>query len=290
MRSVSSQSPRSTGCALLMSDAHQSVLQIPTLGSGCVYCVYGFHLTSGQPAALLAFNGEHAEVQTGNYLLGKGNRNYNPVLMRFHSADPFSPFGQGGINPYAYCLGDPVNNFDPTGNWPWSRKAGTKSSGIETYPVLINELAGTLSTEMTALGDAFQGEVDKESGRSYGDFTTWGPAEVNIIKSKKDLVKADPARHSDWVLTKDGNFVVGTYTIKGPKLSHAAIAEHARKELSAGAEVVAAGELKVFRKSKIYFDDQSGHFKPPATTRALARKHLKGLGITAEYMIIRGGN
>jgi RHS repeat-associated protein len=269
-----------------MNDAHQSVLQIPALGSSRVYCAYGLHLPSRQPSALLAFNGEYAESQTGNYLLGNGNRTYNPVLMRFHSADSFSPFGQGGINPYAYCLGDPVNNFDPTGNWPWSRKAGAKSSGIETYPVLKNDLGSTLSKELTALADAFQGG-DKKSGRSYGNLTTWEPAEVNVITSRNDLVPADPARHSSWVLTKTGKFVVGTYTIKGPKLSHAAIAEYARKELSAGAEVVAAGELKVVSKSKIFFDDQSGHFKPPATTRALARKHLKGLGITAEYMIIR---
>lgn len=56
---------------------------------------------------------------TGYYLLGQGYRAYSPVLMRFTSADSWSPFGRGGLNAYAYCLGDPVNAVDPSGHAPW---------------------------------------------------------------------------------------------------------------------------------------------------------------------------
>ena len=38
--------------------------------------------------------------------------------MRFNSPDELSPFGDGGINSYAYCGGDPVNRYDPSGNIP----------------------------------------------------------------------------------------------------------------------------------------------------------------------------
>lgn len=65
---------------------------------------------------VLGFNGEHDDKTTGHYLLGNGYRAFNPVLMRFNSPDSWSPFGEGGINAYAYCAGDPVNRTDPEGH------------------------------------------------------------------------------------------------------------------------------------------------------------------------------
>ncbi|AVI87072.1 conserved hypothetical protein [Pseudomonas syringae pv. tomato T1] len=62
------------------------------------------------------FNGELLDDITGHYLLGNGYRAYNPVLMRFNSPDSLSPFGEGGLNAYAYCAGDPVNRSDPSGH------------------------------------------------------------------------------------------------------------------------------------------------------------------------------
>ena len=71
-----------------------------------------------QVDSLLAFTGQPRDPLTGCYHLGNGHRTYNPVLMRFHSADRLSPFGKGGINVYAYCQNDPVNFHDPTGRFP----------------------------------------------------------------------------------------------------------------------------------------------------------------------------
>ncbi|WP_170843534.1 RHS repeat-associated core domain-containing protein [Luteibacter sp. UNCMF331Sha3.1] len=64
--------------------------------------------------ARTAFAGEVAESTGGYYLLGE--RLYCPVLRRFLSVDPVSPFDDGGLNRYAYCLGDPINRIDPSGN------------------------------------------------------------------------------------------------------------------------------------------------------------------------------
>lgn len=62
------------------------------------------------------FNGERIDPVSRTYHLGNGYRAYNPVLMRFNAPDSMSPFGAGGINPYAYCAGDPINHTDPSGH------------------------------------------------------------------------------------------------------------------------------------------------------------------------------
>ena len=64
----------------------------------------------------IGFNGERQDRTTQKYHFGNGVRMYNPSLMRFHATDSMSPFGKGGINSYAYALGDPVNHRDPSGH------------------------------------------------------------------------------------------------------------------------------------------------------------------------------
>ncbi|MFK3797655.1 MULTISPECIES: RHS repeat-associated core domain-containing protein [unclassified Pseudomonas] len=61
------------------------------------------------------YTGEQCEPVSGWYIPG-GYRPYDPVLMCFLAPDTDSPFGQGGINPYAWCDGDPVNRVDPDGH------------------------------------------------------------------------------------------------------------------------------------------------------------------------------
>ncbi|MBV4530241.1 hypothetical protein HU719_002135 [Pseudomonas sp. SWRI107] len=61
------------------------------------------------------YTGLRREPLTGWYI-PNGYRPYDPLLMCFISPDSESPFGRGGINPYAYCAGDPVNRIDPDGH------------------------------------------------------------------------------------------------------------------------------------------------------------------------------
>lgn len=109
----------STEVQLQAVDVTASVL----LGLGrerCVsraYASYGVSDASGSMPSL-GFNGELQDRFTGGYLLGNGVRCFKPSLMRFCSADRYSPFGVGGLNAYAYCAGDPVNNTDPSGHIP----------------------------------------------------------------------------------------------------------------------------------------------------------------------------
>lgn len=77
------------------------------------YNAYGHTHSAESNEAKLLYDGE---LLLGClYFLGAGYRSYNPALMRFHSSDEHSPFGVGELNTYAYCLGDPVNWVDPSG-------------------------------------------------------------------------------------------------------------------------------------------------------------------------------
>jgi RHS repeat-associated protein len=108
--------------ALLATDQQRSVLQLLDAKQThpLAYTPYGHRPAENGLLSLLGFNGERPDPVTGHYLLGNGYRAFNPVLMRFNSPDSLSPFGEGGLNAYAYCLGDPVNYEDLTGHSPLS--------------------------------------------------------------------------------------------------------------------------------------------------------------------------
>lgn len=79
------------------------------------YSPYGY---APRSSSLLGFNGERLDPCTRSYLLGNGYRLFNPTLIRFSSPDSASPFEHGGLNPYGYCKGDPINTKDPSGHAP----------------------------------------------------------------------------------------------------------------------------------------------------------------------------
>lgn len=78
------------------------------------YSAYGY-LATDRLEALLGFTGQRYDRVTQGNPLGAGRRFYSPGLMRLCIEDPTSPFGKGGLHPYAYCGGDPINRDDPTG-------------------------------------------------------------------------------------------------------------------------------------------------------------------------------
>jgi len=119
---------------LLATDQQRSVLNALDANQphALAYTPYGHRPLENGLLSLLGFNGERPDPVTGHYHLGNGYRQYNPVMMRFNSPDSWSPFGDGGLNAYAYCEGDPINQADPTGHSPFKfvAKAVNKLSKI----------------------------------------------------------------------------------------------------------------------------------------------------------------
>jgi RHS repeat-associated protein len=64
----------------------------------------------------LDYTGNYQDPVSAGYPLGHGYRWFLPWLVRFSAPDDWSPFGQGGANPYVYCRGDPINHSDPSGH------------------------------------------------------------------------------------------------------------------------------------------------------------------------------
>ena len=102
---------------LFATDQNASVMHVNSAsGLHTGYTPYGFHFKILSEVQLAAFNGERLDPASAAYALGNGYRLFSPGLMRFLAADTLSPFDQGGLNAYSYCLGDPINRTDPSGH------------------------------------------------------------------------------------------------------------------------------------------------------------------------------
>ena len=141
---------------LLASDMKSSVLaEVSRAGRKEVaYSPYGHRANDPSVSSQLSYNGERREGQTGRYLLGNGYRAFSPVLMRFNSSDSESPFEQGGVNPYAYCEGNPVDYVDPEGRWRLLPLAVTKFFGR-----LFGKTAATGAKASRSAAKASQGSA-----------------------------------------------------------------------------------------------------------------------------------
>lgn len=116
------------------------------------YSPFGFLSTGDSIDASVAFNGAYHEPATQTYLLGNGYRAFNPVLMRFHSPDSFSPFGKGGLNAYVYVRNDPANRIGPSGHLSfdpaklWRRAFKGSKHGVELFGLQNDAMLAKTST------------------------------------------------------------------------------------------------------------------------------------------------
>ncbi|WP_025211239.1 RHS repeat domain-containing protein [Pseudomonas brassicacearum] len=141
---------------LFGTDGCGNVLQAVAGGDDTqhAYSPYGQRAAADGLGSLFGLGGEPQDPVTGCYLLGNGYRAYDPVLMRFHRPDDWSPFDGGGLNPYAYCLGDPINLSDPTGHistWGWIKIGITAAFAIASVAFTL----ATLGASAPLIGISF---------------------------------------------------------------------------------------------------------------------------------------
>jgi RHS repeat-associated protein len=164
------------GIKLFGTDQQQSVLTLASdqPRSDIAYSPYGYRAVEGAFSSLAGFNGEPLDPSTGLYHLGNGYRAYSPTLMRFLGPDSLSPFGAGGLNPYAYCLGDPINRVDPTGHVSWQSVVGISLSvfsvaaSLLTFgaatPLAVASLTLALASGFVSITGSIADEIAPESG------------------------------------------------------------------------------------------------------------------------------
>lgn len=175
---LAQQSAAGADALLLHTNANNSVMAESQAGArrSATYSAYGARHSDDPFASLLAFNGEVLEQDCGWYLLGRGYRAYNPGLMRFHSPDSLSPFGSGGLNPYTYCLGNPIALRDPTGHA--STGWGRVPRFDDTWDAPDKPSAGFAAWLNVAIGAAFVAVGVISFVASYGTAT---PASLALI-------------------------------------------------------------------------------------------------------------
>ncbi|MEN2416719.1 RHS repeat-associated core domain-containing protein [Streptomyces rimosus] len=166
---VAQHETHSNETRLLGTDSQRTALITATgqdPGEVSAYTPYGYRPAG--TSSTLGYTGERQDPATGWYHLGNGYRPYRPELMRFTAPDSLSPFDAGGINPYTYCHGDPVNHTDPTGHLAAADWAAI-AFGIVDLVVAITSLGAALPEE-AAIATAEFGAVQgmKTMGKEYG--------------------------------------------------------------------------------------------------------------------------
>lgn len=284
--------------SLLATDQMRSVLLILKVNRPCPISnsPYGHRPKENGLLSLLGFNGERSDPITGHYLLGNGYRAFNPVLMRFNSPDSLSPFGKGGLNPYVYCLGDPINREDSSGHVSWLRGLNASLDFInKRVKGFFRTADSTTSSKNTNFSDFgnFYSEVEapnilknkmpffiKIESRQFVDFQkAVNKSLIKELATGEDLKSLVHDYYYKFVFTDKQQLVVGGSpgTTAGHFLSHPVLSLYSNSP-----RITSAGYITRVGDNSYEIDNITGHYRGGFETLPQVAEKIRGFGADVE--------
>ena len=171
-------------------DAYGRVVSV-TDGNGNDVSSQPNHIANVNP---IRYRGYYYDTESGLYYLK--SRYYDPVTCRFINADGYISTGQGllSTNMFAYCENNPVNKFDPTGNFALTATLGGialwKIGGVIVGAVTALVIADTVAKNPPSLPSISLPKIESKS-ESDSDTKDLAPPKLHLDPVHHIVAKAD---------------------------------------------------------------------------------------------------
>lgn len=240
----------------------------------------------------------YSEPDHDFFMIGNGRRAYNSKLMRFVQPDTLSPFKSGGINSYCYCLNDPINRHDPSGQFslgwldsvglafqrltPRNRSTPAKigTSGKNSAGALLQILQFTLSAlEKTLIGSPLTNNRLHMLKRETAEFASQKGKQSAISITHQNIVNSMPINTLHKFVMSDSGLIHAAPWTRENYFTHAALAN-----IMGVKSVASSGYIVRTHLNSVSITQRSGHFQPSLERMARPALTLGSFGAVVKVI------